>query len=125
MVIVKHSFTLDQLKEFGVANYSGFTAKSRARENAYPRQIAAYIAVQQGGYNLTKTAQMLQVTHATIIWSKNRAYEHLLVQDEKFTKMYTDFVNKFNAYLEQNSNVKETNFDELSSTVNEGESVNS
>ncbi|NBP03520.1 MAG: hypothetical protein EBU90_26195 [Proteobacteria bacterium] len=125
MVIVEHSFTLDQLKEFGLANYPGFSSKSRARENAYPRQIAAYIAVVQGKYSLTKTAQMLQVTHATIIWSKNKAYDHLLTQDEKFTKMYIDFVNKFNTYLEQNTNVKETTFDELPSTVNEGESVNS
>lgn len=118
MVRVEHSFTLDQLKEFGQAQYSGFTSKSRSRENAYPRQIAAYIAVE-AGYGYSQIGRTLNVTHATIIWSKQRAYDHLLVKNEMFTKLYAEFVENFNNFLKN-----KTVDNELPAAVNEGESVN-
>jgi len=118
MVRVEHSFTLDDLKEFGQAKYSGFTSKSKARENAYPRQIAAYVAVE-AGYGYSQIGRTLNVTHATIIWSKQRAFDHLMVKNEMFTKMYAEFVENFNTFL---SNKFVSN--ELPAAVNEGESVN-
>lgn len=116
MVRVESSFTLDQLKEFSQAKYPGFTSKSRAHVNSYPRQIASYIAIE-AGYGYTQVARMINVTHPTVIFSKQRVYEQLMDKNEKFCKMYTEFVEDFNNYLK-------TNTIELPTTVNEGESVN-
>ena len=93
MVRVQSSFTLDQLMSFGRANYEAFGTKSRLRKHAYYRQIAAYLAIE-GGYKVGKIAEALDVTHATVVWSREKSLNHLVMRNETYCKYYEEFVNR-------------------------------
>jgi len=114
MVKVSYPFTLDDLFEFANKNFVAFSTKSKSRDHVYYRQVASYIG-DQAGFKLTHIADKLDVTHPSVIWGKDNAESKLLSQDEKFTKCYEDFVNKFNIHLSQ----KQSN--ELHETVDSEE----
>jgi len=117
MVRIESSFTLDQLMEFSKSTYEAFKVKSRRREYAYYRQVAAYIAIE-GGCKVGEIAKAFGVSHPTIIWSREHATSRLISKDEKFVEYYLDFVDKFNKHLNQKT------VNELFATIDEGEPVN-
>lgn len=98
MVKVLYPFTLDDLFDFAKETFPAFTTKSKLREHVYYRQTASYLA-DKAGYKLSRIADKLDVTHPSVIWAKDNAESKLLSNDDKFTKCYTDFVNKFNDHL--------------------------